>query len=264
MAIRIRTAVVLFLVAVVTLCLAPLVRFGLATGLWRGKPLLRAWHRTVAWALGLRISTHGTLARERPLLVVSNHVSWTDITVLGAIADVCFIAKSEMSGWPLMGWLSTLQRTVFVDRKKRRASGLQAGEIAARLAVGDAMVLFAEGTTGDGNRLLPFKSTLFGAAAMMLSDSNEETVWVQPVAIAYTRVHGLPMGRAHRPIAAWIGDEDLLPHVSSLLRNPAVDVEVHFGEPVAMRVGGNRKTLSRTIEKSVQESFSAALAGRRK
>lgn len=263
MAIRIRTAVVLFMVAVVTLVLAPLVRLGLATGLWRGKPLLRAWHRAIAMALGLRIQVHGALASDRPLLVVSNHVSWTDITVLGSIADVCFIAKSEMSGWPLMGWLSTLQRTVFIDRRRPRKSGQQAGEIAARLAVGDAMVLFAEGTTGDGNRLLPFKSTLFGAASMMLSEGNEETVWIQPVAIAYTRVHGVPMGRAHRPIAAWIGDEDLVPHISSLLRNPAVDVEVHFGAPVAMRAGGNRKTLSRDIEKSVQGSFAAALAGRR-
>ena len=79
--------------------------------------------------------------------------------------------------------------------------------------------------------LLPFNTTLFGAASMMLSASHHDEMWIQPVAIAYTRLQGLPMGRQSRP-GAWIGDEDLIPHLGALLREGAIDVEVHFGEPL--------------------------------
>src|SRR5690606_36985320 len=180
----------------------------------------------------MRVRIHGTMSGARPLLLAANHVSWTDIMVLGAFNNLAFIAKSEMAGWPVLGSLARLQRTVFIERERRRKSGEQASEIAARLAAGDAMVLFAEGTTGDGNLLLPFKSTLFGAANIAIAEGGTDKVFIQPVAIAYTRLHGLPMGRQHRVVAAWIGDMDLVPHIGRLLAEGAVDVEVHFGEPL--------------------------------
>ena len=200
------------------------------------------------------------MARQRPLLIASNHISWTDITVLGSIADVSFIARHDVEGWPLVGFLSRLQRTIFIEREQRRKSGQQASEIAERLAMGDAMVLFPEGSTGDGNMIMPFKSALFGAASMMLAAGGEETVWIQPVAIAYTRIYGVPMGRLHRPLAAWIGDQDLVSHVRGLLGSPAMDVELRFGQPIAFQRGTSRKETAQSMEAEVRRMMRAALA----
>lgn len=258
--VTLRIGLALVFAAVVTLVLSPLQWVLLNTELYKGFWILRVWHRSMARALGLRIRVVGEPASGRPLMIASNHVSWTDITVLGSIADLSFIAKSEMSGWPLVGWLSRLQRTVFIERERRRKSGEQASEIAARMDAGDAMVLFAEGTTGDGNMVLPFKSTLFGAASLMLAESRHDRVWIQPVALAYTRLHGIPMGRQHRWIASWIGDQDLVTHVRALLAERALDVEVHFGAPVAFERGSNRKETARSIETEVRRMLNEALA----
>jgi lyso-ornithine lipid O-acyltransferase len=256
---RLRTFVALLFAAVSTLILVPLQLLSMRTGLYREHIVLRIWHKVILSALGIRVHVSGAMAKKRPLLVASNHVSWTDIMVLGSIVDVSFIAKSEMAGWPLIGWLSTLQRTVFIERERKRKSGEQAGEIAARLARNDAMVLFAEGSTSDGNLLLPFKSTLFGAATMAISEGAVEHVFIQPVAIVYTKLHGLPMGRQHRRVAAWIGDQDLVPHMGELLAEGAIDVEVRFGEPFEFTARSSRKEAARLVEQRVSAMMQAAL-----
>ncbi|MFI0846365.1 lysophospholipid acyltransferase family protein [Mesorhizobium sp. IMUNJ 23232] len=256
----VRTVLALTVVALTTLVLAPLQMFCLKTRLCRGRRLLRFWHKVATRMLGIRIRVFGGAAPGRPLMIAANHVSWLDITVLAAVAEVSFIAKSEMSGWPIFGWFSRMQRSVYVERDRRRKSGDQASEIAVRLADGDVMVLFAEGTTGDGNQILPFKTTLFGAASMMLSASRHDEMWIQPVALAYTRLQGLPMGRQYRGLAAWIGDEDLVPHLGAVLREGAMDVEVHFGEPVLFTAKSNRKEVARLTEERVRKMLSAALA----
>jgi 1-acyl-sn-glycerol-3-phosphate acyltransferase len=220
----------------------------------------RLWHRMVTRVLGFRVTVHGRLSDKRPLLVAANHVSWTDIMVLGSVADVYFIAKSEMAGWPVIGFLARYRRTVFVERDRKRKSGEQADEIATRLTQGHPMVLFAEGTTSDGNVVAPFKSTLFGAASLAISQGVADRVFIQPVAIAYTRLQGMPMGRQHRVHAAWIGDSDLVPHILQLLREGAVDVEVHFGEPVAFTAQSRRKDVAAVVEAEVRTMMRAALS----
>jgi 1-acyl-sn-glycerol-3-phosphate acyltransferase len=254
-----RLAFALALAALVTPALLLWQMFAMRCG-WNEKPAPRFWHGFVLKLLGIRVHVHGDLARERPLLIAANHISWTDIMVLGSIADVHFIAKAEMAGWPLIGLLAKYQRTVFVDRERRRKSGEQASEIGTRIARGDPMVLFAEGTTGDGNRVMPFKSTLFGAAKMALSNGGGERVVIQPVAIAYTRLHGLPMGRQHRVHAAWIGDSDLVPHIGALLKEGAMDVEVHFGAPIEFTSDSRRKVVAAAAENEVRRMLSAALS----
>jgi 1-acyl-sn-glycerol-3-phosphate acyltransferase len=255
-----RVSFMLLLVALVTPPMALAQIFILKTGIGSERFLPRLWHRFVLFVLGFRLHVHGKMSDRRPLLIAANHISWTDIMVAGAIAEVNFIAKSEVSGWPMIGTLARLQRTVFVERENRHKSGDQAGEIARRMNDGDPMLLFAEGLTSDGNILLPFKSTLFGAASMAVDRGETDHVFVQPLAIAYTRFHGMPMGRIHRPHAAWIGDRVLVPHIVSLLKEGAVDVEVHFGEPVEYRPGMKRKDLSRAVERRVAEMFNAALS----
>ena len=217
----------------------------------------RLWHRMVVRLLGLRIEVHGAPVDGRPLLIASNHVSWTDIMALGAVADMDFIAKAEVAGWPLFGQLAKLRRTVFIDRSRPRRAGEQAGEIAARLARGEPMVLFAEGTTSDGNDVLPFKSSLFAAAQMAMGE--ESGAAIQPVAIVYTRLHGMPMSRRERMRAAWIGDQTLVPHLARLMREGGIDVEIHFGEPVAFAPGTDRKRMAREAEERVRAMMRAAL-----
>ena len=121
------------------------------------------------------------------------------------------------------------------------------------------MVLFAEGTTADGNIILPFKSTLFGAARMVLDEGLAERVVVQPLAVAYTRFHGMPMNRMHRPLVSWIGDADLVPQIGALLREGAVDVEVRFGEPFEFTARSNRKHVSAQTEGEVRRLHVEAL-----
>lgn len=257
---RIRLVVALGSVAASTLALVPLQLVAMKTKLWSEWRVLRLWHGVNVRALGFRVHQKGELTARRPLVVAANHVSWTDISVIGSRCDVSFIAKADMAAWPVMGWLARLQRTIFIERDRWRTSGKQAGEIAQRLADGEAVVLFAEGTTGDGNVVLPFKSTLFGAATKAISEGAVDKVYIQPLTIAYTRVHGLPMGRQHRPLAAWIGDMDLAPHAAALLKEGAVDVELHFGEPIEFSVGDDRKVATRRAEAEVRAMLETALA----
>lgn len=256
---RIRIALGLSVAAVTTFPLAAAQIVLMKTGLANEAVLPRLWHKLVVRILGFRLHVHGEPADGRPLLIAANHISWTDIMVIGAVADVHFVAKSEMGGWPIIGKLSRLQRTIYVDRERRRKSGEQVSEIGKRLSEGDAMVFFAEGSTSDGNIMQPFKSTLFGAAQIALRESGTEQVLVQPVALAYTRLHGIPMGRYQRPHAAWIGDRALVPHIMQLLAQGAVDVEVHFGEPVPFTPGSDRKELAQSVRGKVRDMMTTAL-----
>jgi 1-acyl-sn-glycerol-3-phosphate acyltransferase len=173
---------------------------------------------------------------------------------------VVFIAKREVATWPLFGWLAKLQRSVFVDRERRHKTADVNAEIAQRLASGDPVVLFGEGTSSDGNRVLPFRSALLGG----LRDAMEENGrgFVQPVSIAYRKFHGIPMGRRYREIAAWYGDMDLVPHLVRVVREGAIDVTVSFGPVMAVAHADDRKALSRKLESSVRHLTSLALAGR--
>jgi len=257
---KIRTGLALSYMVAASAVLVPLQVISMKTGLWPETFILKIWHRAMLQALGMRVRVVGEMAAARPLLIAANHISWTDIMALGSKADVTFIAKSELNGWPIFGFLSRLQRTVFIERERKRKSGDQASEIAQRLAAGNAMVLFAEGSTGDGNLLLPFKSTLFGAASMAIAEGAAEHVVIQPVSIAYTRIHGLPLGRQHRPIASWIGDMDLVPHISQLLAEGGLDVEIRFGEPIDFSAKSSRKEATRLMEERVRAMMLQSLA----
>lgn len=256
---KIRAGLALLVIVLTALFMGIAQKLVLMTGIGNPAVIPSAWHRIVLRALGIRVKVQGRISDQRPLLLVSNHVSWTDIMVISSIAHVCFISKSEMANWPVFGTLARLQRTIFIERERKRKSGEQASELAQRLVAGDAMVLFAEGSTSDGNQLLPFKSTLFGAAEMAIREGATDRVQIQPVAVTYTHVHGLPMGRRHRFLAAWIGDMDLIPHFATLLHGSALDVDVRFGEPMEFNAASDRKKVTRQTEASVREMFAAAL-----
>ena len=188
-----------------------------------------------------------------------------DLVALGAAAPVSFIAKHEVAGWPGVSVLAKLQETLFIERAKRGKAGEQAEKIRQRLADGDVMVLFAEGTTSDGNSLLPFKSALFGAVGVRAGNeesASREPVHVQPVAIVYTHHHGIPMGRYGRPLAAWPGDVELGPHVAGVIGAGAIDVSILFGNPIVATDMPDRKALALACETAIRDMASSALRGR--
>ncbi len=154
-------------VALAALALAVLLPFHLLAMAASGRSSMKVaqlWQRFACFLIGIRVTVTGAPVGDRPLLLLSNHNSWIDIPVLASVAPVSFVAKSEVAGWPVVSFLAKAQRTVFVERNNRRATGAQADEMAGRLSKGDIIVLFAEGTSSDGNKVLPFRSALVGAA----------------------------------------------------------------------------------------------------
>ena len=240
-----------------TLPLMPIQALLVASDSAWARRLPRLYHRWSCRIMGFRVTVLGEPSAQRPTLFVANHVSYVDIEILGGVIEGSFIAKAEVARWPLFGWLAKLQRTVFVDRRVR-STAAQRDAIRQRLEAGDDLILFPEGTAGDGNRVLPFKSALFSVA----DDSGPRGLTVQPVSIAYLRLDDIPMGRAYRPFFAWYGDMTLAPHLWTMLGLGTVDVAVNFHPPVTLAALGSRKALAEHCHRVVAAGMASALAGR--
>lgn len=251
-------------VALVALLLLPLQLLAIALGLPLRRAIPMLYHRCVCALIGVRIHQVGRRSENSPLLVISNHASWLDISVIGAVAPVVFVAKREVATWPVFGWLAKLQRSVFVDRDRRLATGEATGEIAERMLGGDTVVLFAEGTSNDGGRVLPFRPALVGAVHRTLAQSSGgRSVTVQPLSVAYIDLGGMPIARGERARIAWYGDADLLPHLRGVLARGTVDVVVSWGEPILCEANADRKAITREAEVAVRRMTSAALRAAR-
>lgn len=210
------------------------------------------FHRLACRIIGVRVHVRGAPPRNQPTLLVSNHMSWVDIIAISSVTPLSFIAKSEVGGWPVFGTFARLQRSVFVDRTRKSATAQVNSAIASRLADDDVIVLFAEGTTSEGMRVLPFRSALLGAVR---DAAGSETMRVQPMSICYVARGGLPMGRNDLPEIAWYGDMDLAPHLMHLLRGSArYDVVISFGEPLNPEEAANRKVATRLAENFARAS----------
>ena len=241
-----------------TFILMPIQCAGLTLGCRWVETLPPFYHRWCCRILGFRVRLIGTPTSARPALFAANHVSYTDITILGSIIPGSFIAKTEVARWPFFGWLAKLQRTVFVDRKIRSAA-LQRDAIAERLVAGDALILFPEGTSGDGNRPLPFKTALFAAAARK---ADLRSVVVQPVSLAYTRLDGMPIGRSFRPFFSWYGTVGLMPHLWGMIGLGTVEAVVEFHPPTFLADCGSRKVLAGYCHARIAGGMASALFDR--
>jgi 1-acyl-sn-glycerol-3-phosphate acyltransferase len=256
----IRFLPIVLALVVLTLVLLPFQLIGIAFDMRMQRTIPHLYHRALCALIGVRIREVGQRSAQSPLLILSNHVSWLDIGVITALAPVVFVAKSEVARWPVFGWLARLQRTIFINRQARRQTGAATREIAGRLLGGDAVVLFAEGTSSDGIRVLPFRSALIGAVHHALGSTTHHTgITVQPMSLAYLGLGGVPLGRALRERVAWYGDADLIPHFFRVLACGAIDVTVSWGDAVAYDMGADRKQIARNAENAVRRMTAAAL-----
>jgi lyso-ornithine lipid O-acyltransferase len=199
----------------------------------------RVYHAMLCRLLGLEVRVVGRPATEapegRPVLFLSNHSSWLDILVLGSVLEACFVSKGEVGTWPLIGTVARLGRTVFVSRS-RGATGREADAMRRRLNAGDSLVLFPEGTSNDGTRVLPFRSSFLATA-----DAARQ---VQPVSLVYDRLGGLPACRRDRPLFAWYGDMEIGSHFWRLARRSGTRATVLLHEPFSPAALPDRKALA--------------------
>jgi len=194
------------------LLIAYLPVFGLFRLFGGGRSIVRSYLGWVAWLLGLRITVKGMPVTGNALYV-ANHISWLDIPAIGGTTYARFIAKSEIAGWSLIGWLAKLGGSVFVRRQMRSETRVQATAVSAALTEGVPVVLFPEAGTGDGIALSPFRPSLFVSA-------NEAGVTVQPVVLDYG---------ARQEEIAWPDGAGFVSEMKRMLNRPApVALTLHF------------------------------------
>ncbi len=192
--------------------------------------------------IGARVDVSGR-PPTGPGLLVSNHVSHVDILVLASLARPVFVAKAEVARWPLIGHLARTVGTVFVERAHRRTLPRMLEELEAAVEAGPRVVLFPEGRTTDGERVLPFRPALLEVAARTGCE-------VHPVALRYRTGPGMPPARS---AIAWWADTTLAGHAWRLLQLPEFSVRVTFG--AAPLCGRERKPLARRLHAAVSEMW---------
>lgn len=212
-------------------------------------PLL--FHRFLLRLVGIRLRVHGAPSKNEPVFFVSNHTSYLDIPVLGSILPASFVAKSEVSGWPLFGFLSRVQNTIFIERRSTRAAQ-QRTQLQEHLSKKKSLILFPEGTSSDGIRALPFKSSLFSVVADLPGDIP---LTVQPISLNCAEYEGFPMLREDRPRYAWYGDMTLAPHLWEVFKRGDFTVDVIFHDPIATTACANRKELAALCQARVAQGL---------
>jgi 1-acyl-sn-glycerol-3-phosphate acyltransferase len=219
------------------------------------------YHKAVCFLLNINVQIKGEPLLKKNTIYISNHWSWVDIPVLGSVKPLSFVAKAEVATWPIFGLMAKLQNTVFVKREKKLETKKQRDEIAKRLSKGHCLVLFPEGTSNDGNRILPFKSALF-AAAEIANSASSDTLWIQPIVIVYTHKNGLPLNREERPFIAWYGDMNMLSHIKDMLHLGRIDCIIYVHKPVQMKQFEHRRYLAQYTENLIRKTLADIQTGR--
>jgi len=223
--------------------------------------IARVYHAVNCRIAGLAVRVIGTPANRpgRPVVFVSNHSSWADILVLGGVLEACFVSKAEVGTWPLIRTVARLGRTVFVSRR-RTETGRERDELAARLAAGDSIILFPEGTTSDGSRVLPFRSALLGMVETGAAAGGGPLV--QPVSLVFDRLDGLPIGRKDRPHFAWYGAMNIADHAWVMLSRRSSRATVLLHPPLDPAAFPSRKALADAAFAAVDSGCAALRQGR--
>lgn len=207
---------------------------------WRGLRLderfMLWWARAACAILHLRVRRAGAPLSPACLLA-ANHVSWLEVLALASLRPFGFVAKSEVARWPVIGSLAASGGALFLRRGSPKAAARAAVEAALRLADGRSVAVFPEGTSTDGERVLPFKHSLFEAAARVGCD-------VQPAAVLYPRAADEPA------VAPFIGDDEFFPHLLRVLAEPELIVQLRLAPPIGAH-GRGREELAEEARAAV-------------
>ena len=252
---RIIFFLIVALPAILILILCQVITLKIGAKNWNFFPNLA--HKVLAFTLGLKVRQVGKPATDKPTLLVSNHISWLDIPAIGSLAALSFVAKAEVGRWPVVGFLANLQKTIYVDRQKKTDTGRVADEMGERMSGGRAVVLFAEGTSDVGLHVLPFRSALVGATQAAMKNDGVSEMYIQPMAIAYTHLNGLPISAAERSKIAWVGDMGIEDNIGDILSSGAKSVSAMFGEPILVQKGDDRKIITKQAEQAVRDMLVA-------
>jgi 1-acyl-sn-glycerol-3-phosphate acyltransferase len=188
--------------------------------------------------LGLRIHIGGQ--REETALLVANHLSWIDIPLIGSLSPTVFLSKAEVRNWPLIGWLAAVAGTLFIARGAHQTEKMSQ-RIASLLEAGQTVLVFPEGTSTDGTRIARFHPRLFAAGQLARTR-------IQPVAIRYGS------GPQPHPIAPFVGEDALLPHLFRVLRSQNIEASVHFLHPLETSTA-TRRELAETSRRAIAETL---------
>lgn len=231
---------------------------GIAVALLALLPLHMCWHitkqpspwaavffRVSANALGIRVTAYGK-PLPKDVFFVANHLSWHDIPILAGLTGTTFVAQHGVLKWPVIGWLAKLNRTVFVVRTEKHNVANQVSELRAAIAKNRSVTLFAEGTTSDGQQLLPFKQSLFATLS-----PPPKPLMLQPVFIDFGKV---------ATEIAWVGEESGWASAwRAFTRRGRYNVAVHFLEPFDPAGMADRKMVCATARSKIAEAMSSTL-----
>ncbi len=213
--------------------------------------LVHLFYRCACVVCGVRLNVEGQVSNLRPLMLVANHSSYLDIFIFGALTRLSFTPKKEIRSWPIIGFFCVLADCVFIERKPADIQRAQA-EMAARLQKGKVLVLFPEGTTGDGFEVKAFKSGF-------LSLAEAYDLPLQPVTLAYTHIGRQPLSAETREHVAWIGEATLVDHLFRLFSFPSITVTAHFHEVERIGEHGDRKALAVACKETIETGLKRLL-----
>ena len=206
-----------------------------------GRHLRLRFYRGALRILGIRIRVFHRFSPRHPLFVVSNHVSYLDVFVLGSLIPAVFVSKDDVREWPVIGWIAWLQRTIFIARRRSGTTN-ELKPLAAALEKGFNVIMFPEGTSTDGLSVLPFKSSLFEAP-------RQASAYIQPVSLIYRDRHGGRLTDKDRQFYTWGTDAPFFNHFLNLILRPGVLVEVWIRKSISPQK--NRKQLAQIAQSRI-------------
>jgi 1-acyl-sn-glycerol-3-phosphate acyltransferase len=246
----------LFCIVALTLFCIPIQGLMLLVSRRAGERFQRRYWRGMRRIVGMQVTVIGSVPANRPVLFVSNHASWLDIIALGSVLPASFVAKGEIEGWPVINLIARLGRTVFVSRSKTGV-GRERNDMLQRLQDGDNLILFPEGTTSDGCRILRFQS------AFLAVTQGNAALFVQPVTLVYDRINGLPVRKRDRPVLSWYGAMDLASHFPGIARLRSIHATLVLDAAIPPAFYANRKILSAVLEERIGSNAGALRQGRK-